>query len=68
MLKALKTLGVEIYENWDLREIEIMGCGGIMPQKNQVLYVGNAGTVARFLTALLAIRKKAVTLWMVQQK
>ena len=35
MLKALKTLGVEIYENWDLKEIEIMGCGGIMPQKNQ---------------------------------
>lgn len=59
MLKALKTLGVEIYENWHLKEIEIMGCGGIMPQKNQVLYVGNAGTVARFLTALLAIQEES---------
>ena len=59
MLKALKTLGVEIYENWDLKEIEIMGCGGIMPQKNQALYVGNAGTVARFLTALLAIQEES---------
>ena len=59
MLKALKILGVEIYENWDLREIEIMGCGGIMPQKNQALYVGNAGTVARFLTALLAIQAES---------
>ena len=36
-----------------------MGCGGIMPQKNQALYVGNAGTVARFLTALLAIQEES---------
>ena len=30
-----------------------------MPQKNQALYVGNAGTVARFLTALLAIQEES---------
>ena len=58
MIKALKTLGIGIIENWAKNEVEIQGCGGTIPQKTEKLYVGNAGTVARFLTAWLAIQKK----------
>ena len=59
MVQALKSLGIETEENWDKREIVVSGCGGIIPQKNAKLYVGNAGTIARFLTAWLAIQKGA---------
>ena len=59
MIKALKTLGIGIIENWAKNEVEIKGCGGNIPQKTEKLYVGNAGTVARFLTAWLAIQKNA---------
>ncbi|MEC8421410.1 MAG: 3-phosphoshikimate 1-carboxyvinyltransferase [Verrucomicrobiota bacterium] len=59
MIKALKTLGIGIIENWVKNEVEIQGCGGTIPQKTEKLYVGNAGTVARFLTAWLAIQKNA---------
>ena len=55
----LKALGIETIENWDLREITVRGCGGNIPEKNKSIYVGNAGTVARFLTAWLAIQNQA---------
>ena len=59
MVQALKTLGIETVENWSSREVIVNGCGGIIPEKKGDLYVGNAGTVARFLTAWLAIQEKA---------
>ena len=59
MVEALKALGIETIENWDLREITVRGCGGNIPEKNKSIYVGNAGTVARFLTAWLAIQDQA---------
>ena len=54
MLDALKTLGVEVAhqggENW-----LITGCGGKFPVKQSELFLGNAGTAFRPLTAALAL-------------
>ena len=59
MLQALNTLGIKTTENWDSRKIVVEGCGGKIPAKKKSVFVGNAGTVARFLTALLAIQENA---------
>jgi 3-phosphoshikimate 1-carboxyvinyltransferase len=54
MLDALKTLGVGVRhlggENW-----AIQGCGGKFPVKQAELFLGNAGTAFRPLTAALAL-------------
>ena len=54
MLDALKSLGVGITdlgnENW-----RIKGCGGRFPVKQAELFLGNAGTAFRPLTAALAL-------------
>ena len=55
MLEALKTLGFEIRENKSTATIQIHGLSGNIPNQKASLNVGNAGTAARFLTALLAL-------------
>ena len=54
MLDALKTLGVGVThlggENW-----RIEGCGGRFPVRQAELFLGNAGTAFRPLTAALAL-------------
>ena len=55
MLEALKTLGFKIQADPDTCSIILQGEGGHIPKKTARLEVGNAGTAARFLTALLAI-------------
>ena len=54
MLEALKALGVGVEhlggENW-----RIKGCGGLFPVKQAELFLGNAGTAFRPLTAALAL-------------
>jgi 3-phosphoshikimate 1-carboxyvinyltransferase len=54
MLEALKTLGVGVTalggENWLIK-----GCGGRFPVKQAELFLGNAGTAFRPLTAALAL-------------
>ena len=60
MVSSLKKAGVRIIEDWNNSRIEITGCRGIAPIKNQHFMVQNAGTVARFLPAWLAIQKNAV--------
>ena len=59
MITALKSLGIQINEDWEAKKVEIQGCGGFAPIKNQEIEVGNAGTVARFLTAWLAVQDEA---------
>ena len=54
MLTALKKLGVKIEHNEALKECTIVGCNNSFPNKNCELYVGNAGTAIRPLTACLA--------------
>ena len=56
MITALKKLGVIINEYDNI--VEIKGTGGELVKKSASINVGNAGTVARFLTALLALQKE----------
>ena len=60
MLEALGSLGLRVEKKDEGRTVIIEGCGGELPAKNSKIFVGNAGTVARFLTALLSIQKDAV--------
>lgn len=54
MLKALEQLGFSVVADEEKSEITIQGCGGQIPRESATLHVGNAGTAARFLTAMLA--------------
>lgn len=54
MLEALQTLGVQL-ENFAENAWRVKGCGGDFPNKNAELFLGNAGTAFRPLTAALAL-------------
>lgn len=56
MLQALETLGFCVESDEQACTITVEGAGGTIPVASAELHVGNAGTAARFLTALLAIR------------
>ena len=60
MIEALGSLGLRVEKKDEGRTIIVEGCGGELPVRNCKIFVGNAGTVARFLTALLSIQKDAV--------
>ena len=49
---GLRSLGIPVKVAGN--EVEIDGCGGTLPVKQAKVYVGSAGTAARFLTALAA--------------
>lgn len=56
-LECLKTLGFPVKEDADRglgSTITITGYGGEIPNKKTEIYVGSAGTAARFLVAMLA--------------
>jgi len=61
MLEALSTLGVGVEALGDKRW-RIRGCGGHFPVKQADLFLGNAGTVFRPLTAALALSGGEYTL------
>ena len=52
---ALRELGIDISADEPQSTFEICGQGGLIPAKKAGLFVGNAGTAARFLTAMLAL-------------
>jgi 3-phosphoshikimate 1-carboxyvinyltransferase len=54
MLDALRTLGVSV-EQLDKHVFRVTGCGGNFPVKQAELFLGNAGTAFRPLTAALAL-------------
>ncbi|MDA0815794.1 MAG: 3-phosphoshikimate 1-carboxyvinyltransferase [Chloroflexi bacterium] len=54
MLAALRELGVTIEER-DAHTYIVDGAGGPFPATEASLYIGNAGTAARFLTAAVAL-------------
>ncbi|MCI5850046.1 MAG: 3-phosphoshikimate 1-carboxyvinyltransferase [Sutterellaceae bacterium] len=57
MLDALRTLGVEVLEDpGDPTSFAVTGCGGRFPVRNADIFLGNAGTAARPLTAALALQ------------
>ncbi len=53
--KALQALGFAVQLDETNREIIVTGADGILPAKSAELFIGNAGTAARFLTAFLAL-------------
>lgn len=53
MLEALKSLGITL-ENIAENAWQVTGCGGNFPNKQADLFLGNAGTAFRPLTAALA--------------
>jgi 3-phosphoshikimate 1-carboxyvinyltransferase len=54
MLEALQTLGVKL-ENFAENAWRVTGCGGNFPNKKTEIFLGNAGTAFRPLTAALAL-------------
>ena len=53
--KTLQTLGFDIQLDEDHHEMTVTGLGGNIPANSAELFVGNAGTAARFLTAFLTL-------------
>jgi 3-phosphoshikimate 1-carboxyvinyltransferase len=62
MLAALKTLGVTWQRHGDTDDYRVEGVGGVFPVKQAVLFMGNAGTAIRPLTAALALSGGEYTL------
>ncbi len=61
MLAALTTLGIKI-ESLDGDDYRVTGCCGAFPVKQATLFLGNAGTAFRPLTAALALQNGHYTL------
>ncbi len=54
-INALRNLGFNIIPDPENGCISVAGLGGQIPRKRAELFIGNAGTAARFLTAFLAL-------------
>ncbi|WP_105168324.1 3-phosphoshikimate 1-carboxyvinyltransferase [Pseudoalteromonas sp. T1lg23B] len=54
MLGALKQMGVNVTLNQDKTVATVKGCAGVLKTPEQPLFLGNAGTAYRPLTAVLA--------------
>ena len=52
---ALKALGFDLSLDPDRSEITVTGLGGRIPTQKADLFIGNAGTAARFLSAFLTL-------------
>lgn len=53
--KALQTLGFEVQADEVNSEMTVGGLGGKIPSRKAELFIGNAGTAARFLSAFLTL-------------
>lgn len=58
---CLKDLGYGLEVNENNRTVKINGRNGNIPKKNASVYVGSAGTAARFITAALALSEGEYT-------
>lgn len=54
-VNALRTLGFSVEADAEALTITVNGLGGHIPAERAELFIGNAGTAARFLTALLTL-------------
>lgn len=61
-LGSLKSLGFEVAINEQAKEVAVTGLNGTLPVKSGEIYVGSAGTAARFLTAMLALAEGTFTI------
>lgn len=55
MAASLSGLGIEVTEDEAAARYEVAGAGGMIPARKADLFIGNAGTAARFLTAVVAL-------------
>lgn len=55
MVEALRALGFTVQSNPQAKRISVQGLSGRIPTSQADLFIGNAGTAARFLTAMLTI-------------
>ena len=55
MLEALERLGIQSQKRKEPGRLAVSGCGGPFPVKSAELFMGNAGTALRPLTAALAL-------------
>ena len=55
MASCLNILGIPIGEQHDANRFVVHGKGGIIPVNQANLFIGNAGTAMRFLTAMLTL-------------
>ena len=55
LARALQTLGFDVQLDEAQREMTVTGLGGIIPSPKAELFIGNAGTAARFLSAFLTL-------------
>ena len=62
MLEALQALGVTWQQHGETRDFSVPGIGGPFPVKQADLFLGNAGTAFRPLTAALALAGGSYTL------
>ena len=57
LVQCIADLGFAITAKEAAEEIRVKGLGGRIPKKEASVYVGSAGTAARFLTALLGLKE-----------
>jgi 3-phosphoshikimate 1-carboxyvinyltransferase len=60
MAKALNALGIKVTSDPAAKTMQVTGQGGKIPADSAELFLGNAGTAARFLTALCAAAPRGV--------
>ena len=56
-LGSLQSLGFDLQIDEEKKQVVLEGCGGEIPKQEAEIYVGSAGTAARFLTAMLGCSK-----------
>lgn len=56
-LGSLQSLGFDLQIDEEKKQVILEGCGGEIPKQEAEIYVGSAGTAARFLTAMLGCSK-----------
>ena len=62
MAAALRSLGIRVEEDRKEAEFRVRGAGGRIPAPQARLFVGNAGTAARFLTGFVALGRGTYTI------
>ncbi len=61
-IQSLKDLGFRVEDNEETKVVRVVGCGGRIPRSTGQIYVGSAGTAARFLTAMLGLSSGEYTI------
>ena len=56
-LSSLKSLGFQVEAREEKNQVIVTGCSGEIPNREGEIYVGSAGTAARFLTAMLGVSR-----------